>query len=442
MGKRAYFFYSLDMNPLLRSLSVGLLVVLPVSAAVDTAPAEVHTAKIASGWSLLVNSRPYYVKGIACNDMTGDQGEDFLKMAAEAGANTVRIYGDVTPEYLERAQKYGLMVNVGFWFNAIRLQSKESYRDAAHCQMLHDQALAYVRKFKTYPAVLTWTMGNEVFSFSDAPEEKAAFGAFLETLVKDIHKEDPNHPVLYASSYSRCLKDLKKYAPDIDIVGVNVTGGAGSAIHWVEQNDFDKPVLVTEFAPFGSWEQRKDVNGGAYDPFDQFKADNYQSSWRQIQANPKTCIGGFAFMLGAFRNQDSLTWYNMNYGNLKRAGYWMIRELYTGQKPSFPIVKITSLEVTPMANVTPGSRIHMKATTGDAASATLHYDYFITNIASDPLIVEKPTFYPPDVKSSTAGVATIKAPTAPGVYRVYAMVTDGHGNVAIADRTIKVKSKN
>jgi hypothetical protein len=401
-------------------------------------PLSVRIQKETTGWVMRVDGKPFYIKGVGCNDAQSD-GVDYLGLVAETGANTVRIYGDATEEYLDLAARHGLKVNVGFWTNAIRKNWKESYRDPTHTANLKEKALAYVRRFKNHPAVLTWTMGNETFIFSEKEEEREAYGYFLEDLVQAIHKEDPNHPVIYSSSYTRCLPYLKRLVPSIDIVGVNVTGGAGSAIAWAEKNEFDRPVIVTEFAPLGAWEMRHDPNDMPYDPFDHMKADTYLSSWRQMQDNQRSCIGGFAFVMGAFRNQDSLTWYNMNYGGLKRAGFWTVREIYTGQKPTNRPPKITGFLVTPVSGLRRKTWTSVRVDARDADHDPLQIDYMITNIANDPLIVEKPIFYPTAVASDELGMASVQVPNKKGIFRIYTTVKDGQGNIAIANRTIKVK---
>jgi hypothetical protein len=402
-------------------------------------PVHVQTRKQSTGWVLLVDGKPFYIKGISCNDGLVE-GVDYLKLVAEAGANTVRVYGDVTREYLDLAHQHGLLVNTGFWTNAIRLKSRESYRDPAFRAALKKKILSFVREYQNHPAVLMWTLGNETFIFSEPEEEREAYGTFLEDVVRAVHRQDRNHPVAYSSSYTRCLPYLKRLVPSIDIIGVNVTGGAGSAIAWAERNQFDRPVIVSEFAPLGAWEMRPDPNGMPYDPFDHMKADTYISSWRQMQANPRACIGGFAFVMGAFRNQDSLTWYNMNYGGLHRAGYWTVRELYTGEKPANRPPKITAFSVAPIAALAPGARTVVTVTADDADHDTLTYDYLVTNIAKDPLIVEKPTFFPTDPRPRRKGEAEVQVPDQPGIYRIYATVQDGQGNIAIANRTIKVEA--
>jgi hypothetical protein len=401
------------------------------------APLSVRVVKTDAGWKMQVDGKPFYIKGIACNEAR-DEKTDYLELVREAGANTVRVYGDMTPGYLDLAEKHGLKVNAGFWFNAIRLGTQESYRDPAQRAAWKKKALAFVQRYKNHPALLTWTFGNEVFSFTEREDEKEAYGAFLEDLVQAVHRADPNHHIVYASSYTRDLPYLKRWVPSIDIVGVNVTGGAGSAVAWAEKNGFDKPVVVTEFAPLGAWETRKDPNGMPYDAFDHIKADTYVSSWRQIQANPRACIGGFAFVMGGFRNQDSLTWYNMNYGGLRRAGFWTVRELYTGKKPANRAPKIFAIAVHPISALKPGGRATVSVQASDADGDPMAFDYFVTNIANDPLIVEKPTFYPTAVQPTGAGAASVQVPGKPGTYRVYAAVRDGQGNIAIANRTIQV----
>lgn len=420
------------------AISVALLAAPAYSLSSKPGPSKVSVEHGATGWELTVNGHPFYIKGVACNDGLVD-GVDYLKMVAETGANAVRVYGDVTDEYLNLAQRYGLMVNVGFWTDAVRSHSTISYRDNAYTRSQREAALAYVRRFKNHPSVLSWTLGNETFIFSEPEQEREAYGAFLADLVKAVHKEDPYHPIVYSSSYTRDLPYLKRFVPDIDIVGVNVTGGAGPAVAWVERNGFDKPVIVSEFAPLGAWEMRKDPNNMPYDPFDHMKADLYRSSWRQMQANPKSCIGGFAFVLGAFRNQDSLTWYNMNYGELKRSGFWTVRELYTGEKPVNAPPKISAFSVSPIEHLAAGSRTHVHTEVMKMTDSPLTYDYMVTNIANDPLIVEKPIFFPTDPKSSTPGDADVKVPEKPGTYRIYVGVKDNHGNIAIANRTIHVE---
>ena len=416
----------------------SLLLSWVLAAPLLAAPRKVTVVKDAQGWQLEVDGRPFFVKGVGCNRAEGEKGEDYLGMARDMGANAVRTWGDAPRSYLDRAEEDGLMVDLGIWLNPIRGGTSESYTDPGHREGLKNMILAYVREMKDHPALLTWNIGNEVFAFTDDQDEKKAFGQFLEEIVKAVHQEDPNHPVVYSSPYTRDLPYLKEWVPDLDIVGVNVYGAFSPVASWLTHEHFDKPLLATEFGPLGGWDLNKDKNDVPYDPPDQLKASDYLSLWRQIEAVKGRSIGGFAFVLGDQRNQDSLTWCNINFGELKRQSYWTLYQSYTGKKPEFAAPKITQFEVENSTGAPSGSRISVKVTASAQAGQELKYSYFITGMANDPLIVEPPKYYPVELQEISPGVAQLKVPDDPNIYRVYAAVSDTHGSVAIANRSIRV----
>jgi hypothetical protein len=74
---------------------------------------------------------------------------------------------------------------------------------------------------------------------------------------------------------------------------------------------------------------------------------------------------------------------------------------------------------------------------GDASR--YHYQYFITGINSDANTYTEPEFYATKVEEIRPGQVRLRAPANSGVYRVYAAVDDGAGNVAIADRSVTVE---
>lgn len=427
-GRRAAAFRLLVATAFLAFLAGPLL----------AKPAVVQ--KTGAGWSLLVDDSSFTVKGVGSNVADGPSGEDYLALARDMGANTVRTWGITPRSYFDRAHEYGLQVNAGVWFNAIRGAMTETYTDPDHRARLKAETLAHVREMKDHPALLMWNLGNEVFAFTESEEEKEAFGLFLEDLIRAVHKEDPDHPVVYAAAGHRDLPYLQKYIPSLDIVGINVYGPFGYVMRWMEDNDYDRPVVVTEFGPFGAWERMKDPNDLAYDDSDHIKAAAYRNLWRDIEQNPDV-IGGFAFVIGDQRNQNSLSWWNLNWKNKKRAGYWAMYEAYTGKEPANASPKIRHLAVETVSNLKPGETITLTVKADDPDGDAITYDYFITDLASDPLIVEPPRFYPARAKSTGPGHATVAAPNEPGLYRVYAIVDDGQGNVAIANRSIEVAAE-
>jgi len=380
-----------------------------------------------------VDGKPFFIKGVGCNTAVGEKGEGYLLLARDMGANAVRTWGDAPRSYLDKAQSYGLKVNLGIWLNAIRGKTTESYRDPGHRAALKQLILSYVREMKDHPALLMWNVGNEVFAFTEAADERKAFGEFLEELIQAIHREDPNHPVVYACADSRDLPDLKKYAPSLDIVGMNIYRAMLPSLG----EGFDKPVLVTEFGPQGGWDVGKDANGMPFDPPDTIKANSYAEIWRRIESERSRCLGGFAFVLGEQRNSESLTWWNLNYGENRRQAYWTLRTAYTGEKPppALPRINAFHLQTSTAASA---ERLTVQTEVLNPEGGPLKYEYLVTGIASDPLIVEPPVLYPTQVEVLAPGSARLKAPDSPGMYRVYVVVTDTRRNAAIADRTLKV----
>ena len=64
-------------------------------------------------------------------------------------------------------------------------------------------------------------MESPLGSVTESDKEKDALGRFFRELLLEIHQEDPNHPVVFASSHLYDLPYLKTYAPTLDAVGFN-----------------------------------------------------------------------------------------------------------------------------------------------------------------------------------------------------------------------------
>jgi len=402
-------------------------------------PRHVTVEKEDSMWTMKVDGKPYFVKGVGCNQAHGENGEDYLKMARDMGANTVRTWGGATREYLDQAAANKLMVNLGVWINPIReTGGRESYLREVYTEILREKILNYVREMKDHPALLTWNIGNEAIAFTEDPAEKEALAKFLETVIQAIHEEDPYHPVVYSASAAKDLPEIQKYMPSLDIVGTNIYGSLSPILGWMREHKMDKPVVVTEFGPLGSWDTPKDRNNLPFDPSDHMKSTHYAAAWRQIEDSRAKCIGGFAFVLGEQRNQDSLSWFNLNYKDLRRDAFWTMYTAYTKKRPSNRSPKISDFRVSQVKNLSPGQRIEIYVEASDRDQDRLSYEFFITHIASDPLIVEPARFYPVEPEILARGRARIRVPNDPGHYRVYALVTDTKKNAAMANRTLHV----
>ena len=297
-------------------------------------------------WKLLVNHKRFFIKGVGCQQATGEKGEDYLRMAHDMGANAVRTWGGAPRSYLDRAKKNDLMVDLGIWINPIReTGGKESYQDAG---VPPDAAPpnSQIRARHERPSrAFDVEHRQRSVRLYRRSQGKSRARPFLTQIVKEIHLEDPNHPVIYSCSADRDLADVEKYVTNLDAIGTNVYGSLSPVLAWMRNNGKEKPVIVTEFGPLGSWDCPKDKNGVAYDPMDHVKSNDYASIWRQIEDAKIKCLGGFAFVLGEPRNQDSLTWYNINQGELKRDSFWTLYKAYTERLPSNRPPKFSEMHI-------------------------------------------------------------------------------------------------
>jgi hypothetical protein len=254
-----------------------------------------------------------------------------------------------------------------------------------------------------------------------------------------VHKEDPLHPIVYAAAATRDLPDLKTFVPSLDIVGVNVYGSFNQVLGWMASEKYDRPVVATEFGPYGEWDGMKDANGQPFDPTDHIKAANYVSLWREIEKVTGKSLGGFAFVLGEQRNQASLTWYNINLGEKKRQSYWALTQAYTGQALKNRCPKIRFMKADRVNHLKPGDFINIELTASDPDGDKTTTKYFITDIATDPLIVQPARTYPTQTEIRSDGKAMMQVPHEPGIYRAYATVEDPEGFIAVANVSLKVE---
>ena len=264
-------------------------------------------------WHLEVNNTLFELKGIGCSDARGKDNADYLSLAKEAGANTVRTWGinQGTKTYLDAALLKNLSVDAGIWLphcNKMRRQKVFSYLDNPEkLKKLEEEALTYIHTFKDHPAVLFWNMGNETLFFTNEEKEKIAFCKFLSQLVKKAKAIDSDHPILYTCAGTAEFKYIKKYVKNLDLLGVNsYCGIEGIYNSWKEQG-FRIPFILTEAGPLGPWDCPKDEFGKSIDQADYEKSFSFQLFFEEYEKYKKSCLGIFPFVLGE-TTQESLSW--------------------------------------------------------------------------------------------------------------------------------------
>ena len=399
---------------------------------------NVRIVKDDSKWVLLVDGRPFYIKGAGCGVYKGKNGEDYLLLAKELGANAVRTWGidQGTREYLDTALKYGLKVSAGIWIDYATPENKVSFLNDSYKKKKEREVLNYIQQFKDHPAVLMWGVGNECVYFTYSEKEKVALCKFIDHLARKIHQIDPDHPVMYASSNFVELKYIKKYMPSIDIVGMNVYPSLRTCHSVWKSLRMDKPYILSEFGPPIYTQCPRDKNGLSFELSDKQKAVYYREIINQMYELKGYNLGGFVHHLGE-TTQESMTWWNINYSFYKKYPYWIIYNLYTGKKPPNlpPLIEYMNLS---RSKLKKGEFFEINFRVANPEGDPLHYEYKISTTQEGVLKYYVNEFLHTKVKEEN-GIVKIQAPLKKGVYRVYLFVYDDKGNVASLNKSIVVE---
>jgi len=273
----------------------------PSAASADD-PIPVRVVKTDGGWQLLRDGKPYFIKGVG--------GTGSKQLLAQFGGNSIRTWGaDRLMDDLDEAQKLGLTISAGIWLGHKR--QGFDYHNADQVRRQLENARDIVRRYRNSPALLLWSIGNEMEN--DEPAGDPAMWQAVEDIAAMIKKEDPNHPVMtvIAEVGGDKIPQLHKYCPDIDIVGINSYAGGATVGDRYKKAGGTKPYIITEFGPPGQWEMEKKPWGAVRELTSTEKADWYRKTYVQSVAGQKGwCFGSYAFVWG-FKREATATWYGM-----------------------------------------------------------------------------------------------------------------------------------
>jgi GT2 family glycosyltransferase len=176
------------------------------------------------GKFLYVGDEKFYVRGVTygpfkpeedgCEYHTPEQVENDFAQMAEGGINAVRTY-TVPPRWLlDVAQRNGLRVMVGLpWEEHITfLDNKKLARD------IEKRVRAGVQACAGHPALLCFTIGNEIPASIVRWHGSKRIEAFLKKLYQAVKDEDPGALVTYVNFPTTEYLQL----PFVDFVSFNV----------------------------------------------------------------------------------------------------------------------------------------------------------------------------------------------------------------------------
>ncbi len=302
-------------------------------------------------WQLLVEDKPYIIKGITYAPtkvgQSPDEGtlgnwmeEDFnknskidgpfdafidknknnlqdvnelavgdFKLMQDMGVNTIRLYHHplkINKNLMRDLYKtYGIRVIIGDFLGKYAIGSGAAwnpgtdYNNEEHKKNMIASVTKMVNEFKDEPYLLFWLLGNEnVYGYAcNANEQPEAYFKFANEVAKIIKSIDSQHPVAIASGDILFLDKFGKNAPDIDIFGTNAYRGEyGFGAFWRQvKEEVNKPAFITEFGCPAYAESK------SLDESEELQAQYHSGSWDDIvgnmafAGNQGNALGGVVF---------------------------------------------------------------------------------------------------------------------------------------------------
>ncbi len=400
---------------------------------------QVKIEKTSNGFTFLRNGEPYYVKGVG--------GQVNLDKMVAIGANSFRTWGiENAQELLDEAQKKGLTVMLGFWLQHER--HGFDYDNAIKVKYQLEHFKKVVDQFKNHPALLLWGIGNEL----DLDYHNPNCWFAVQDIAKYIHEVDPNHPTstVTAGLDESEVKYIKARCPDIDIYGVNTYSDIVNLPTDIKKFGWDGPYMITEWGPNGHWESPQTSWGVSLEQSSTEKYNSYFTRYKSyIEPNKNHCLGSYAFLWGA-KQEYTETWYGLfSKENIPTEPIDALEEVFTEKKIISPAPSIASILID---SKTAKENIEIKAEEKYTAKILLKskdidtkkykYKWRIMYESSDKKSggdVEKESDEITGlvVKGMKKDNIIFRAPSEPGLYRVFVSVT-ANDKIAYANIPIKV----
>ena len=253
-------------------------------------------------WQLLVDGKPYIIKGVAYEPskigQSPDQGnlEDWMQqdnnhnskvdapydtwvdkngndiqdadekvvgdfnLLWNMGCNTIRVYHHASNKPLLRDlyENYGIMSLMGDFIGAYAIGSGATwykgtdYSDPIQQQNMLDSIKEMVDLYKDEPYVLMWVLGNEnnYGVANNAKKDPVSYYKFVNKAAEFIKSIDPhNRPVAICNGEIIFLDIFAKECPSIDVFGLNsYRGDYGFGHLWLTvKEEAGIPVIITEY---------------------------------------------------------------------------------------------------------------------------------------------------------------------------------------------------
>ncbi|HSR88765.1 MAG TPA: glycoside hydrolase family 2 TIM barrel-domain containing protein, partial [Pontiella sp.] len=416
---------------------IGTIFALPIVQAADgrqsdtAGPSVVEIQKAGDRFELLRNGKPYFINGAG--------GNNHLDMLVANGGNSIRTWSS-SRAVLDQAWENGLTVCMG-----IRMRKPRHGADYSDTKMLEEQRERIcneVIKLKDHPALLMWGIGNEVEHHA-SPEEARLVWQEIEHIARRIKMFDENHPVITViAGAGRKLADIQELCPSLDAIGINSYGKLAEVPSAVQQYNWKKPYIITEFGPRGYWEVEKTDWGLPIEDTSTEKARVYREGYLAAIDDKPNCLGSYVFLWGN-KQEKTHTWFNLFLEDGTPTEIvdtmWF---LWTGawpenRAPTIGTKKIYSVKNKSRDRFAASSEVTFKVEAADPDGDALTIEWDIRKDESDNPSTGgdwEPRIPPIDdaIISSESDAAVIRMPAEEGNYRIFVYVYDPSGKVATA----------
>jgi hypothetical protein len=428
------------MNEKRYSLPIIILLVCFISSSII---AQTTINKTDNHWNLRVDGKPFEVKGVTFGyDKDLENYQNYFDDLKFLGVNTIRLWAtnENTDKLLDVAQSHGIKVMMGIWMRHGRpgMEDDDSFNyleDKEGMEAMYENAIKVVERYKDHPAVLTWTVGNEVYLNMATDAEKEAYSKLLERICSQIKKIDANHPIASVEAWTFGLDWWQKFVPSIDIYGLNSYGaGANFLAVELEKRGIDKPYIVTEFGVTGEWDIKAKKNGIVIEPNDKEKYNAIALGYHDWIKNKPNCLGVYVFH---YANGDDFIspWLFTHHRQMIRPQYWAIREAYTGKKPINNTPVIESFEL-PDTKIKSAAWISVSLNVSDVENDSLDISFYYNQRTGTRK--RRNQINTINSRVNSAGGFEIQLPNEDGPIKVYVNVKDTYNNVGIASTSIEV----
>ncbi len=299
-----------------------------------------------------------------------------------------------------------------------------------------------------------WALGNELELGATDDQRIPAWKA-VEQLARAVKREDPAHPVMVvlAGAGENKLRELDRYCPSLDAVGINTYSGIMTLPEKIAEQGFHRPYIVTEFGPRGHWEVAKTSWGMPIEDTSTQKAEFILQGYEHAIANRPQCLGSFVFLWGQ-KQEKTHTWYGLFLSDgAHLGGVDAMQFLWTGKWPAHRAPVIDGA-ITAKAEAADGESAAGVFRTGsqilcsvvakdlDGDPITIKWDVrpdVANNPSSGGDFEPSAAPIPRSIEQQTDQSIVIRLPSTPGAYRIFVYVYNQHSGAATANLPIEAK---